>query len=138
MLGLAIPGSIHLCLYLYQARMLQVLGRARHVTVFLMSAHNMTGPADQLRHCVWTARKRAVWMAMWDVDEVPARQHGQSAASVAPQLAALAAWGGVCEASGLGCSALYRGAPTPLWPSGSIWGSCQPAPKSFIPLPSTI
>ena len=104
MLGFAIPGTIHLCLYLYQARMLQVLGRARHVTVFLMSAHNMTGPADQLRHCVWTARKRAVWMAMWDVDEVPARPHGPSAASVAPQLAALAAWQG-CEASGLGCSA---------------------------------
>ena len=59
-------------LYLYQARMLQVLGRARHVTVLLMSAHNMTGPADQLRHCVWTARRKAVWMAMWDVDEVPA------------------------------------------------------------------
>ena len=110
MLGFAIPGSIHLCLYLYQARMLQVLGRARHVTVFLMSAHNMTGPADQLRHCVWTARKRAVWMAMWDVDEVPARQHGQSAASVAPQLAALAAWGGVCEASasGLFCALQRR------------------------------
>ena len=59
-------------LYVYQARMLQVLGRARHVTVLLMSAHNMTGPADQLRHCVWTARRKAVWMAMWDVDEVPA------------------------------------------------------------------
>ena len=59
-------------LYLYQARMLQVLGRARHVTVLLMSAHNMTGPADQLKHCVWTARRKAVWMAMWDVDEVPA------------------------------------------------------------------
>mgnify|MGYP004290920477 CR=1 FL=1 len=52
--------------------MLQVLGRARHVTVLRMSAHNMSGPADQLTHCVWAARKRAVWMAMWDIDEVPA------------------------------------------------------------------
>ena len=70
-------------LYLYQARMLQVLGRARHVTVLLMSAHNMTGPADQLRHCVWTARRKAVWMAMWDVDEVPASTLSASPASPA-------------------------------------------------------
>ena len=52
--------------------MLQVLGRASHVTVLLMTAHNMTVPEDQLRHCVWTARKHTVWMAMWDIDEVPA------------------------------------------------------------------
>lgn len=52
--------------------MLQVLSRARHVTVLRMSAHNMSGPADQLTHCVWAARKLAVWIAMWDIDEVPA------------------------------------------------------------------
>ena len=69
-----------------QARMLQVLGRARHVTVLLMSAHNMTGPADQLRHCVWTARKRAVWMAMWDIDEVPALGPPPSALPTADEL----------------------------------------------------
>ena len=66
--------------------MLQVLGRASHVTVLLMTAHNMTGPGDQMRHCVWTARKHTVWMAMWDIDEVPALGAPPSALPTAEEL----------------------------------------------------
>ena len=55
-----------------QGRVLKTLARASHVTVLRMSAHNMTGPGDQMQHCVWSARKHAVWMAMWDIDEVAA------------------------------------------------------------------
>ena len=39
---------------------------------YSMRAHNMTGPGDQHAHCVFEARKHATWMAMWDIDEVPA------------------------------------------------------------------
>ena len=39
---------------------------------YSMRAHNLTGPGDQLAHCVFEARKHATWMAMWDIDEVPA------------------------------------------------------------------
>ena len=66
--------------------MLQELGRASHLTVLLMTAHNMTVPEDQLRHCVWTARKHTVWMAMWDIDEVPALGAPPSALPTAEEL----------------------------------------------------
>tara|TARA_B110001452_G_scaffold103452_1_gene85855 strand:- start:2149 stop:2700 length:552 start_codon:yes stop_codon:yes gene_type:complete len=53
-------------------RLLGMLGNAKHVTVHSMTALNQTGPGAQMAHCVFTARKHATWMAMWDIDEVPA------------------------------------------------------------------
>ena len=44
-----------------QGHVLKTLARASHVTVLRMSAHNMTGPGDQMQHCVWSARKHAVY-----------------------------------------------------------------------------
>ena len=54
------------------SRLLGMLGNAKHVTVHSMTALNQTGPGAQMAHCVFTARKHATWMAMWDIDEVPA------------------------------------------------------------------
>ena len=105
----------------WQARMLQVLGRARHVTVLLMSAHNMTGPADQLRHCIWTARKRAVWMAMQDAEcRSWPRTVISLLASSAPKVPAVA----VCGAEGI-----RHALPSALW--------CRPSAPSLATLPSS-
>lgn len=54
------------------SRVLGMLGKAKHITVHSMMALNQTGPGAQMAHCVFTARKHATWMAMWDIDEVPA------------------------------------------------------------------
>eukprot|EP00964_Phaeocystis_antarctica_P121010 scaffold84733_cov54-Phaeocystis_antarctica.AAC.1 len=87
----------------------------------------------------WLPRTPSSSAAAWPISRSLASQRGQSAALVAPQLAALAAWGARLQVwAALGCSTHSRGASTPLWYSGSTWGCCQPVPRLLIPRPLTI
>ena len=74
---------------------------------------------------LWPSRHRRLLLL-----QRVARQHGQSAAVGGATACCPGRLG--CEASGVGCATHSRGAPTPLWHSGSIWGRRQPVPKLLI------